>query len=92
MSALGQKQTYASQQVMSALPPNSDRKSGLPQRDMSALHPIADMCVAIADVCFGPIADIPLFDHFVGDLLKLARHIQAERLGGLQVDDQLELG
>ena len=33
-----------------------------------------------------------LFDHFVGDLLKLARHIQAERLGGLQVDDQLELG
>ena len=27
----------------------------------------ADMCVALAHVCFGPIADVPiLFDHFVG--------------------------
>jgi hypothetical protein len=40
MSALGQKQTYAVQTVMSALPPK------------------ADMCGAIRDVRFGPIADI----------------------------------
>jgi hypothetical protein len=27
----------------------------------------ADMCGALAHVCFGPIADVPiLFDHFVG--------------------------
>jgi hypothetical protein len=27
--------------------------------DMSALHLKADMCSALAHVCFGPIADIP---------------------------------
>jgi hypothetical protein len=37
MSALGQKQTFAVQNVMSALPPK------------------ADMCIALAYVCFGPI-------------------------------------
>jgi len=42
MSALGQKQTFALQKIMSALPPK------------------ADMCVALAYVCFGPIADILL--------------------------------
>ena len=40
MSALGQKQTFAAQNVMSALPP------------------IADMCGALGDVRFVPIADI----------------------------------
>jgi hypothetical protein len=43
MSALGQKQTFEPQKVMSALPPK------------------ADMCGALAHVCFGPIADIPRF-------------------------------
>ena len=38
--------------------PNSDRKSGLPQTVMSALPLKADMCGAIRDVRFGPIADI----------------------------------
>ena len=38
--------------------PNSDRKSGLPQRGMSALPPKADMCSAMVHVCFGPEADI----------------------------------
>jgi hypothetical protein len=40
MSALGQKQTFAMQQGMSALPPK------------------ADMCGALADVRFVPIADM----------------------------------
>jgi hypothetical protein len=43
---------------MSALPPNSDRESGLRQTVMSALPPKADMCTAISHVCFGPEADI----------------------------------
>ena len=43
MSALGQKQTFAVQNVMSALPPK------------------ADMCSALGDVRFVPIADIPPF-------------------------------
>jgi len=38
MSALGQKQTWAVHQLMSALPPK------------------ADMCSALAHVCFGPKA------------------------------------
>ena len=42
MSALGQKQTCALQNVMSALPPK------------------ADMCSALANVCFVPISDIRL--------------------------------
>jgi hypothetical protein len=40
MSALGQKQTYTLQKIMSALPPE------------------ADMCSALAHICFGPKADI----------------------------------
>jgi hypothetical protein len=49
MSALGQKQTHAVQQRMSALPPNSDRESRHRQPVMSALPPRADMCSALAD-------------------------------------------
>jgi hypothetical protein len=41
--------------------PNSDRKSGFPQKVMSALPPKADMCSAIAHVRFGPKADIALY-------------------------------
>ena len=57
MSALGQKQTYAAQETMSALTPDSDRESEIPQKVMSALPPKADMCSALADVRFGPKAD-----------------------------------
>ena len=56
--SLGQKQTCAAQEGMSALPPNSDRESGFPQTVMSALPSKADMCGALGDVCFGPIADM----------------------------------
>jgi hypothetical protein len=60
---------------------------------MSALPPKADMCGAQAHVCFGPIADIDraiLFDHFVGALLEMYRHVKAKRLSGFQIDHQLE--
>jgi hypothetical protein len=33
-----------------------------------------------------------LFDHLVGQLLKMQRHLKTKRLGAFQVDDQLELG
>ena len=50
--------------------PNSDRKSGLPAKVMSALPPRADMCGALANVGFGPKADIVslfnLFNYLVG--------------------------
>src|SRR5262245_25240221 len=73
MSALGHKQTFAVQNVMSALPPK------------------ADMCVALVHVRFGPKADIgTLFDHLVDARLHCRRHIEAERLGGLQIDVELD--
>jgi hypothetical protein len=58
MSALGQKQTYAPQKVMSALPPKATTKADMQQRVMSVLPPKADMCSARCHVCFGPKADI----------------------------------
>ena len=76
MSALGQKQTYAVHQPLSALPPK------------------ADICSALAHVRFGPKADIrqPLFDHLVGALLEIQWYVEAQRLRGLHIDHQLELG
>ena len=34
----------------------------------------------------------PLFDHLVGEREQPIRHIEAERLGGLEVEHKLELG
>jgi hypothetical protein len=33
-----------------------------------------------------------LFDHLVGEREQLRRNVEAERLGGLKIDRQLELG
>jgi len=55
---LGQKQTCAMHQPMSALPPIATAKAEFSQKVMSALPPKADMCGALVDVRFGPIADI----------------------------------
>jgi len=58
MSALGQKQTCALQNPMSALHPIATAKADMPQMVMSALPLKADMCSANRHVCFGPKADI----------------------------------
>src|SRR5262249_4878636 len=59
---------------------------------MSALPPKADMCSAIAHVCFGPKADIAhLFDHLVGNVQQTKWHSEPKRFSGLEVDDQIEL-
>ena len=57
MSALGQKQTCAAHQAMSALPPIATAKSRHPQKVMSSLPPKADMCGAAKDVRFTPNSD-----------------------------------
>ena len=49
MSALGHKQTYAVQQLMSALPRIATAKADMPQMVMSALPPKADICGATSD-------------------------------------------
>ena len=36
-------------------------------------------------------ANARLLDHVVGELLQLERHVKTERLGGLEIDDQLVL-
>src|SRR5262249_58279370 len=64
---------------------------------MSALLPKADKRT-LASICpvsaisgrEQPQQELALFDHFVGELLQLQRHFQAERLGSLEVDDELE--
>jgi hypothetical protein len=48
MSALGQKQTYALQQAMSALPPIATAKADMPQM----------VQMVMSAFCFGPKADI----------------------------------
>ena len=48
------------------------------QNGMSALPPKADMCGAIRDVRFVPIADIVgLFDHLVGNQKEFAGNCEA---------------
>ena len=54
MSALGQKQTSALHNVVSALPPIATAKADMPQMVMSALPPKADMCGANRDVRLTP--------------------------------------
>src|SRR5262245_33985639 len=59
---------------------------------MSALHPKADMCTALAHVCFGPIADMAcLLDHLVGAGEQRWRHRDSERLGSFEIDDKFVL-
>src|SRR3984893_5062920 len=55
-------------------------------------------CCVAAKRRYVPLADVsnrskePLFDHLVGEREQLVRNLEPERLGGLEIDDQLELG
>src|SRR5215831_8179065 len=58
---------------------------------MSALPPKADIRTQSWNVRFVPKADIGwLFDYLVGALLEMHRHDKADRLGGFQIDHELE--
>src|SRR5262249_47697972 len=58
MSALGQKQTCAVQDGMSALPSIATVKADIRKWSCLLYPATADMCAANHHVCFGPIADI----------------------------------
>ena len=60
---------------------------------MSALPPKADIGSTYLNVRFVPKADIgTLFDHLAGFDEQRRRHRQSERLGGLQIDHEIEFG
>ena len=54
---------------------------------MSALPPKADMCSALGDVRFVPIADIDrLFDHIVSGQKNAVWYGDAKRFRGLEIN------
>jgi hypothetical protein len=55
MSALGQKQTYAAQQAMSALLPNATAKADILRFVMSALPPKATYAVRHVNLIFSSL-------------------------------------
>ena len=59
MSALGQKQTHAVQQRMSALPPIATAKADITKKVMSTLPLKADMCSARAKSAMGQQRTFP---------------------------------
>jgi hypothetical protein len=68
-------------------------------RAMSGLHPASGRPRVIAvglrsakTGCEQSQQSPRLFDHLVGECEQSVRYIQAERLRGFKVDDQLELG
>jgi hypothetical protein len=73
--------------------PNSDRKSGFPHKVMSALPPKADMCSALAYVCFGHHSGhcAASIEQRVGALQKRFWNCEPYGLRSLEIDDQLEL-
>ena len=78
MSALGQKQTYAVQNRMSALPPKAHMCSA---QAHVCFGPEADSCSA---------AKNSLFDHFAGAGEERGWHREAERFGSPEIDNELE--
>jgi hypothetical protein len=71
--------------------PDSDRESDFPQKAMSALPPKADMCSALAHVCFGPKADVAsLFDYFVCAPDERVWDVDTEGLCRFQINNQLD--
>jgi hypothetical protein len=60
---------------------------------MSALLSEADMRVAPAYVYFGPKADIPecLFNHLIGSIQYAKWQRDAQRFGGLEINNKLKL-
>ena len=76
--------------------PDSDSKSGLLQRVMSAYPPKAVRCnlgcpLWAKSGLMQCSKEGRLFDHLIGAVNQRGRHSEPERLSGFEVDDQFEL-
>jgi len=92
MSVLGQKQTYAVQKSMSASHPLASAEATFRKRPCP-LYPQKRTCAVHQPMsALGQKQTSRLFDHLVSELLEVQRHIEAQRLGGLDVDRKLILG
>src|SRR5262249_19303326 len=78
---------------MSALPPIATAKADFPQNSCP-LYPRKRTCAAqyLMSAFQKRTSKIGLFDYFVGTGEQRRRNYEAEHVGGLQIDDQLELG
>src|SRR5215831_13197068 len=98
MSASGHKRTFAVQNVMSALPPIATAKADSRKRSC-LLYPQSGSVRCISPCLLWANSGLmhrskqrPLFDHLVGTGEQRRRNCKAQRLGCLEVDDELEFG
>src|SRR5215510_1713025 len=91
MSALGHKQTYAAQNSMSALRLIATAKADSRERSC-LLYPQERTCAVqkLMSALGQKRTSRPSFDHFVSTILHRLRHGNAERLRGLEVEEQLD--
>src|SRR5262249_47401856 len=67
--------------------------SVIPQSNRLARHPRAVDLTPYSDRTMCKTRTLAsLFDHLVGEREQLGRNVEAQHLGGLEIDDQLELG
>src|SRR4029453_5463859 len=98
MSALGQKRTYALQQAMSALHPIATTKADTCQWPCLLYPRKRTVAVQLAMSALAQKGAhalhrrTSLFDHLIGSRKQFVGDGEAERLGGLEIDDQLILG
>src|SRR5262245_15987633 len=92
MSALGQKQTCATQNVMSALHPIATAKAKFRKRPCLLCPQKRTWAVQQWMSAMGQKRHRILFDYFVGLRKQRRWHRYAQRLRSLEVDHQLVLG
>src|SRR5262245_15585384 len=93
MSALGQKQTHAVQQRMSALPPIATVKADIRKRacllyPRKRTHAVQQRMSALGQ----KRTSATLFDHLVGIRKEGGWYVETECFGGGQVNGQIEFG
>jgi len=80
MSQMGQNRHCGDFRCMTALPPKAE------------VHPRSCYVANVPEAAVSNRSKtVALFDHFVGDCQQRRRNCQAQQLGGLEIDNQIEL-